>query len=496
MALLFGELKTNLAKFAGDGAGDDVGRAREVNQAVSRLMATEQWSSLSTKMRMLITDTVFPLPANVESLLGATIDGRPAQVYGSEYQFIANGPGDLDRWTTKPIGLNLCSPNGLADDGFDHATMFDIPLDGDFYQLVAFSTSPADVGSILRVQGFGKNNEDLRCELPINTWADGVEGNLAGSMGMQIKVSPDTLRSVGRVILPPAAKGYISLYAVQTANSGDVPPTYLTFSSVQGNAFIPPYTYAAGPGVPPFTSMLTSPAIRGWYYPMGVEPSLWGTSYLYPVVIQDAASTRWVLGFFSGGTWFTTSYGPRGSLVPSGIFTANELGNPVVPNVNISPRLAAGMPNLLLASPSIDTSSLVRGTGTLRFLGKYHPSIRVPQFHRYRFTSDLDFDAGYATVLARVKLKFIPFVDDYDVVPLDSDQAIRNMMLSIRAEESGNLQQALQYEAAAKKILGEYQYSREQGRGMPIMIGSNPATMLSRGLNKFSYPYYSGRDRR
>jgi hypothetical protein len=347
MPLLFGDLKTNLAKFAGDGAGDDAGRGRSVNQAVERLMTCEQWTSLSTRMRMLVIDTVFPLPANVEAILGATIDGVPAQIYGTEYQFIANGPGDLDCWTdeypgTVPFYRTGDGPrNGLCDAGHDHATMFDIPLDSDKYRLVAFSTSSSDVGKVVRVQGFGTRNEELREELQVNRWAEGIEGAVAGDIGGQVKISTSLWRKINRVILPTGQAGYISLYAV----------------------------------------------------------------------------------------------------VPS--------------------------------------------TSEMRFLGKYHPSFRIPTFRRYRFTTGLDFDSGSATVLANVKLKYLPFVDNYDVIPLDSEQAVRDMMLAIRAEESGDLEQAIQYELMAKKILSECQGSRETGRGVPVMIGSNPATMLGRYGRRF-----------
>lgn len=349
MPLLFGDLKTNLAKFAGDGAGDDAGRARSVNQAIERLMTCEQWTSLSTRMRMLVIDTVFPMPANVEAILGAAIDGMPAQIYGTEYQFIANGPGDLDGWSKEYSGMSGfykfsqrdSQNNGLCDAGHDHATMFDIPLDDDKYRLAAFSTSASDIGKVVHAQGFGTKNEEIREDIPVNFWSGGTEGAVSGSFGGQVKISTGTWRKVNRLIMPTGQAGYISLYAV-------VPSTY-----------------------------------------------------------------------------------------------------------------------------------------EMRFLGKYHPSFRIPTFRRYRFTTGLNFDSGYATVLANVKLKFLPFIDNYDVVPLDSEQAVRDMMLAVRAEESGDLQQALQYEQMAKKILAECQSSRETGRGMPVMIGSNPATMLGRYARRF-----------
>jgi hypothetical protein len=52
MPLLFGDLKTNLAKFAGDGAGDDAGRARSINQAIERLMTSSEMALVDDSASM------------------------------------------------------------------------------------------------------------------------------------------------------------------------------------------------------------------------------------------------------------------------------------------------------------------------------------------------------------------------------------------------------------------------------------------------------------
>lgn len=330
--LLWKDLKTNLAPYAGDGSCDPTVVARELNLAVQRLMLSEQWKALTSTMRMAVIDTVFPMPYNVETLLGATIDGTPAKIYGTEYQFVSGGPGDLDAVTLTG------APQGLTDMGDDFATMFDVPLDREGYVLAAFCTQAADIGKVLHIQGHGIRNEELRETLPLTRWSGGVEGVIAGNWGSEVKVTANSFRHVGRVILPdPTFTGCVSLYAV------------------------------------------------------------------YPSENQ------------------------------------------------------------------------------MYYLAKYHPSMRIPTFRRYRFTTGLNSDTGCATVLAHVKLKFVPCVDDYDVVPFESELAVLSMMQAIKAEKT-NPAAGEPYVKLATSLLGKAQASKDIYRGRPILVGS----VGMRGLNSMA----------
>ncbi len=340
--LLWKDLKTELASYAGDGSCDPDFVAKELNRAIRRLMCSRQWKSLTSQMRMAIIDTVFPMPYNVETVLGISINGRPSQIYGTEYQVVNGGPGDLDfrggGGGSLPILRVDCS-TGLADMG-EHATMFDVPLDREGYVLAAFCTSSQDVGRTIRVVGTGVKNEEVAEDLQLTRWDGGVEGQIVGGWGTGTKITSHSFRGVSRVILPSTRlSGYFSLYAV------------------------------------------------------------------YPSENQ------------------------------------------------------------------------------MFFLGKYHPSLRVPAFRRYRLTTpisdDLSSPGSCATVLAQVKLKFVPYVDDYDVVPFESEEAIQYMMMAANAEKT-NPQNGAQYEALALRLLGDVEASKDTYRGVPIIIGSNPVTGLGR----------------
>jgi hypothetical protein len=346
--LLWKDLKDNLASFAGDGSCDSDFVAKELNKAIRRLMCSRQWKSLSSMMRMAVIDTVFPMPYNVEAVLGVSVDGRPSTILGTEYQMVSGGPGDLDSW--RPLALGGTVSN-LADMG-EHATMFDVPLDREGYVIAAFCTSAADTAKTIRIKGMGEKNEEVQEELRLTRWEGGVEGQVSGMWGSGVAISSSAFRSVSRVILPdPALSGYVSLYAV------------------------------------------------------------------YPSENQ------------------------------------------------------------------------------MYFLGKYHPSLRIPTFRRYRLTtpivdnvsssSGLATTGSCATVLAQVKLKFVPYVDDYDVVPFESEEAIQYMMMAANAEKT-NPANGAQFEGLALRLLGEEEASKDTYRGMPIMIGSSPATSLGRQMAPFA----------
>jgi len=93
---------------------------------------------------------------------------------------------------------------------------------------------------------------------------------------------------------------------------------------------------------------------------------------------------------------------------------------------------------------------------------------------------------SYPTVeaLALVKLRFVPLVDSTDEVPIDSIQAIKLMVMAIREENSGNLQNAVNFETQAKRVLTDREKSRTMSDGTPVVFNSEYRTSLGRHLNR------------
>jgi hypothetical protein len=205
MYYTFAQAKEKLGRFA-DGGCEKAGD--EINASLERLMDAGAWKDTRSVMKMCVVDSVFPLPQNVETIERLCVNGTPVEIFGTEYQFLPGGPGDLDFRVNDGYGYQ-----DLTDAG-EHSTMFDIPLDADSYKLVAFSRYLDDSAKQIHIQGYGAMNEELRETLRIGRWNDGIEGVVEGPWGAQNPVTVNTFRSVTRVILPDNLRGYVSLYAV------------------------------------------------------------------------------------------------------------------------------------------------------------------------------------------------------------------------------------------------------------------------------------------
>jgi len=93
-------------------------------------------------------------------------------------------------------------------------------------------------------------------------------------------------------------------------------------------------------------------------------------------------------------------------------------------------------------------------TSLLEPLGQYEPGDVNPAFERYRLElSGVPNANCLQSVVALVKLKFIPARYDADLVLIDNIPALKLMMGCIRAEEANNLQLANEFEVRAIREL-------------------------------------------
>ncbi len=327
-----------------------------INDALERLMESERWDSLQVMTRITTCNACFPLPYNVSGIIGASIDGTPANIFNRAYQFMHAGPGDLD------LRTRSSSFRDLADMGDQWATMFDIPhayentVSGttstvelpDGLRLCAFCTDSEDDGTSLKVMGYKVNGEIVRSgaaegeELRITRWSGGVDGVLpmviSDSVWDGIRLSTNLFGNVTRIV-KPETQGYISLYAV--------------------------------------------------------DPD----------------------------------------------------------------------------------------TDRMFFLGKYHPRQTIPQFRRYRITNK---EAGVSatTVLALLKLRYVPLVEATDVLPIESMQAVKLMVMSISEENKQNLQGSVALAQLAVSLLSKKEESKHMNMGYPAIVDSDYRTSLGRHLNR------------
>lgn len=128
-------------------------------------------------------------------------------------------------------------------------------------------------------------------------------------------------------------------------------------------------------------------------------------------------------------------------------------------------------------------------TEQIWFVAKYHMKDKVPMFRRYRIvnkkyhTGEAD-DPKYSTcILAMVKLGHVELHDDDDIVPIDSEAALKLMLIAIKYENDGNLSQAVNYEAKAMQVLQDAISNHSLTQGTPVVIDFQTKLMGGRTLN-------------
>lgn len=128
------------------------------------------------------------------------------------------------------------------------------------------------------------------------------------------------------------------------------------------------------------------------------------------------------------------------------------------------------------------------------FLGKYHPRQTIPQFRRYAITNNTvacAYDSSYTAdncygnaILALVKMRCVPLVDADDILPIDSLQALKLMVMAIREENAGNLQGSANLEGQAVSVMLKREKSRLQSDGVPAILNVDYRCSLGRHLNR------------
>lgn len=190
------QAEIKLARFA-DGGACDVRDA--INSALERLSNIDAFRCLKRIVRIYVRDDVLPLPQRVEALLRVCVDGKPSHVFGSDYQFLQSGVGDLD-WENQS-GL------GFSDYGAGHSVMFDVDHESPGV-LFALADDSRDQAKVITVYALREDGTEVTVLVPIKRWS--------GSAGT-IAFDPTTMlgapvSQISRVVLPSGLNGYVSLF--------------------------------------------------------------------------------------------------------------------------------------------------------------------------------------------------------------------------------------------------------------------------------------------
>ena len=99
-------------------------------------------------------------------------------------------------------------------------------------------------------------------------------------------------------------------------------------------------------------------------------------------------------------------------------------------------------------------------TNYMYFLGKYHPDDQHPSFKRYKIMNEAC-TSDSANIQALVKLRYIPMTQEDDMLLIQQPDAVKLMVMSIEAENKGDMQTAVLYESKASQVLSRHQMAKE-----------------------------------
>jgi hypothetical protein len=105
-------------------------------------------------------------------------------------------------------------------------------------------------------------------------------------------------------------------------------------------------------------------------------------------------------------------------------------------------------------------------------VGKYHPDETLPVFTRYRITSKSysSLTPSCTNLLMLVKMRYVPLTRAADVIPLDSLDAIKNMVMAIGYEDARDLQNAVLFEQNAIRLLNNEAGQKDTTVSPPMVL--------------------------
>ena len=198
MTYTFAEAKTRLAQFAS--AYGLVDLSATVNEALDELSRTRAWKRMTKLVRFTVTSEYFALPQDCGALRRVAIDSLPVRVYGSDYEFISAGFGDLDYAFEGYAPLHGVQRLGI------YPTMYGLSAAS---TLAAFSTSVPSGAIKAKVRLSGGDIANIT--IPCTAWAGtSDEDGLTSS----VTATAESVEEILGITLPHGVSDYISLYAV------------------------------------------------------------------------------------------------------------------------------------------------------------------------------------------------------------------------------------------------------------------------------------------
>lgn len=176
---------------------------RYLNEAVVRLLPRGQWRGTVVHYRFCPTANCITWPRQIESILAFAICNWPGEIRSHWYEYLGQGPGQIDPTT-------WCDGSKLLDRGL--AVAFD-DICGEDKKIRVYLDNPSDAGKTILLQGYDKNRN----------WVLTGDGSINGELVTLLAV-PTTYVDTNTVWMPGGlvgvqkqlTKGPVRLYELDT----------------------------------------------------------------------------------------------------------------------------------------------------------------------------------------------------------------------------------------------------------------------------------------
>ncbi len=419
-----------------------------INEALERLMAHEAWDTLTVSTRIGVCNAAFPLPYNAEGILACCIDGTPAKVFGRHYQFLHSGPGDLDY-----RGSASCYRD-LVDMG-DYPVMYDLPH--------IYEHNPGESTSTTVASAPGAGD--------ISVASRTLTLTLTASLGI----------SVGDTVT--IQKTDASTFVATVSNSSSAPTYTFTWATTETDA---PSAHTELSTSSTVTRRYTASASTTVDATAGLKIAAFCTE------AADVDKELKIYGFKDGALTVRTGT-TEGETISIKRWSGGEVGTLAVgvvddewvDNVDLTATAFTDISRVVKAETDgpVYLYAIDESTNRMFFLACYTADQTIPQFRRYRVTNKTA-NTSVAHVYALLKLRYVPLSSDTDILPIESLQALKLMVMAISEENKMQLPMAQALEEKAVAVLAKKEESKQMTTGTPVILDSDYRTSLGARMNR------------
>lgn len=196
---------------------------------------------------------------------------------------------------------------------------------------------------------------------------------------------------------------------------------------------------------------------------------------------------------------FGTETAPVGDIVVTGRTESGDTVTGVVPYQQWTAATDIDAPGFLTVTPLAgiayvdrvvlpsDAAAYISMYGVLEgvysFVSRMHPTIRIPEFRRYRLPG---YGTGSYRLLAEVRLRSLPFVADDDVLPFESLLPVQYMLMSMADMNAKELKSASEYRQAAVGLLAQREETSQERQGLVVINSLYDDSIGRRSVNYFN----------